>query len=115
LSKEQEGEDMIRIKIDSNEHKYNSINDLDESWIAQQVNRRQADGKEVCVRVFIKHESVDVRLGTPACKKISGSSRQPRSREEAIFDLWEQRGLNKENFSGGNIVAFFKQLRKLLD
>jgi len=35
---------MIRIKIGGSERQLSSINDLDESWINQQVNRRKQDG-----------------------------------------------------------------------
>lgn len=106
---------MIRIKIGSSERQFSSISDLDESWITQQVNRRQADGQAVCVQVSIEQSSVNIRLSTPGCSKRSGGGRPPKPQEKAIFDLWDKRGLNQANFSGGNIVAFFKQLRKLLD
>lgn len=106
---------MIRIIIGGNERQFDSIHDVDESWIAQQVNQRQSDGQNVCVRVFIKQGSVDIQLSTPACSKGGGGGRQPRPQEEAIFDLWKERGLNQTDFSGGNVIAFLKQLRKLLN
>ena len=105
---------MIRIIIGSSEREYSSIKDIEESWIAQQVDRRQEDEQDVCVQVFIKLDNVDVRLSTPACSK-GGGGRPPEPKEKAIFALWEERGLNQEDFSGGNVIAFFKQLRKLLD
>ncbi len=106
---------MIKIKIGSNERQFNSIRDLDESWINQQVNRRKADGQAVCVQVSIEQDSVNIRLSTPACSKSGGGGRAPKPQEKAIFDLWDGRGLNQTGFSGGNVIAFFKQLRKLLD
>jgi len=104
---------MIQIIIGSSKRQFNSVRDIDESWIAQQVNRRQSDGQDVCVQVFIKKDSIDIRLSTPACSK-GGGGRRPRPQEEAIFDLWKERVLNQIDFSGGNVIAFFKQLRKLL-
>jgi hypothetical protein len=106
---------MIRIIIGSNERQFSSVNDIDENWIAQQVNRRQSDGQNVCVQVFIKQDSIDMKLSTPACKKDRGGGRQPRPQEEAIFDLWAERRLNQTDFSGGNVIAFLKQLRKLIN
>lgn len=106
---------MIQIQIGSSERQFSSIRDLDESWINQQINRRKADGQAVCVQVSIEQTSVNIRLSTPACSKSGGGGRPPNPQEKAIFDLWDERGLNQANFSGGNVVAFFKQLRKLLD
>jgi hypothetical protein len=106
---------MIRIIIGGSERQFSSVRNIDESWVAQQVNRRQSDGQNVCVQVIIKQDSVDMRLSTPACRKGDGGGRQPRPQEEAIFDLWAERGLNQIDFSGGNVIAFFKQLRKVLD
>jgi len=106
---------MIRIKIGSAERQLSSISDLDESWINQQVNRRKQDGQAVCVDVSIEQNSVNIRLSTPACSKSSGGGRPPNRQEEGIFELWDKHGLNRTDFSGGNVVAFFKQLRKLLD
>jgi len=106
---------MIRVKIESQEHKYDSINDINERWITQQVNRRQSDDQDVCVKVHIEQDSIKIVLNTPTCSSSGGGGRRPRPQEQAIFNLWKDRGLNQTNFSGGNVVAFFKQLRKLVD
>jgi len=34
--------------------------------------------------------------------------------EQAVFDLWARCGLKDARFSGGNVVAFLKQLKSLL-
>jgi len=57
---------------------------------------------------------VNIRLSTPACRKSGGGGRPPNQQEKGIFELWDKQGLNRTDFSGGNVVAFFKQLRKLL-
>ena len=59
---------MIKIRIGEAEREFE---DVEEGWINQQVNRRQADGLEVCVEVFIKKKDIDLILSTPTC----GSSR----------------------------------------
>jgi hypothetical protein len=115
MNENSEREKMIRIIIGSNERQFSSIHDLEESWIAQQINRRQAVGQDVCVRVFIKQKPVNVLLTTTACSKGIGRGPPPKQQENAIFDLWDECGLNKADFSGGNVIAFFKILRKLLD
>jgi hypothetical protein len=38
----------------------------------------------------------------------------PNERERRIFDLWNERGLNQQDFMGGAVIAFFHQLRRLL-
>ena len=102
---------MIKIRIGEAEREFE---DVEEGWINQQVNRRQADGLEVCVEVFIEKKDIDLILSTPACGPRYGSSRSPNSTETRIIDLWNERGLNQKDFTGGNLVAFIKQLKRLL-
>jgi hypothetical protein len=102
---------MIRIRIEEAEMDFDSI---DESWINQQINRRRANGVAVCVRVTIKEADLDMILSTPTCGASGGGGRPPRPREKRVFDLWNQRGLNGADFTGGNLVAFLKQLKHIL-
>ena len=102
---------MIRIKIGEAEGELGSI---EESWINQQINRRRADGLSVCVRVVVQEGDLDLILATPTCGASGGGSRLPRPREKMVFDLWNQRGLNDTDFTGGNLIAFLKQLKHLL-
>lgn len=85
--------------------------DVPESWINQQINRRQKDALPVCVRVAIKTSGVDLALATPGCGDGAGG-RQPNPNEMEIIELWRKRGLNDPDFSGGNLVAFLKQLSR---
>lgn len=102
---------MIKIRIGEVEREFE---DVEEGWINQQVNRCQAEGLEVCVKVFIKKKDIDLILSTPTCGSRYGGSRQPNSTETRIIDLWNERGLNQKDFTGGNLVAFIKQLKRLL-
>lgn len=103
---------MIKIKIGEAEGELGSI---EESWINQQINRRRADGLSVCVRVVVQEGDLDLILATPTCGASGGGSgRLPRPREKMVFDLWNQRGLNETDFTGGNLIAFLKQLKHLL-
>ena len=88
------------------------ISEANESWIIQQINRRRKDGQEVCVEVRIRTDSLDFTLATPNCGGSHG--RRPQPNEQEIFDLWKKHGLNESEFKGGNLVAFVKQLRKML-
>lgn len=97
---------MIRVQIGNSERELSSVS---ESWVNQQINRRRADGENVCVRVIIRQENINMTLSTPSCPR-GGGGRPPNRYEEQIFSLWEKRGLNNVHFSGGNLVAFLKQL-----
>jgi hypothetical protein len=102
---------MIRIQIGDEER---DLDNADEHWINQQINRRRADGKSVCVRVTIHAGDLDMVLSTPTCGASGGGSRPPRPGEKEVFDLWNERGLNKADFTGGNLVAFLKQIKNVL-
>lgn len=98
---------MIVVHI-GNEQR--SIDAVDSQWVNQQINLRRASGETVCVRVRIQLPSVDLILSTPGCAS-SGASGRPASEEERpILELWNKRGLNQVNFTGGDVIAFLKQL-----
>jgi len=105
---------LIKIHIGNNERQFDDVYNIDESWINQQINKRKEDKEKVCVRVYIKNELIDILLTTLACGRGERGGRKPIPRETEIFNLWERRGLNEEIFSGGNLIAFFKQLRKII-
>ena len=100
---------MVKVKIVTNERE---INDADESWINKEVNRLRENEGSVCVRVRIRTHSLDFTLASPACGGRGG--REPQLHEQEIFNLWKKRGLNQLVFTGGQLVAFLKQLRQLL-
>jgi len=102
---------MITIKVAQEERQLDTV---DEQWINQQINRRRADGQSVCVRVTVREGGLDMVLSTPNCAISVGAGRPPRPQEKEVFDLWNQRGLNDANFTSGNLVAFLKQLKRLL-
>ena len=99
---------MITVRIAEEERQ---LDDADEQWINQQINWRRADGQSVCVRVTVHKDGLDMALSTPNCAS-GGGGRPPHPREMEVFDLWNQRGLNNADFTGGNLVAFLKQLRR---
>jgi hypothetical protein len=102
---------MIRIRIGNEER---DLVDADAQWINQQVNRRRTDRQNVCVMVTINEDNMNLLLATPTCGAGKGGGRLPNPQEKEILDLWNQRGLNREDFTGGNLVAFLKQLDRIL-
>ena len=101
---------MIKIRIGEAEK---DLASADEHWINQQINRRREEGQTVCVKVTVHEGALDIVLSTATCGG-AGGGRPPSTKETAVFGLWKERGLDKADFTGGNLVAFLKQLMRLL-
>ena len=84
----------------------------DAAEINQQVNRRRDDGAAICVHMRIEANGIDLSFGTPGCGGGRGG-RQLSEREQRILDAWRRHGLLNDKFSGGNVVAFLQELRRL--
>jgi hypothetical protein len=91
-----------------------TIDQADQGWINQQINRRREDGANVCVRVRIEEPDVSLMLSTPTCGSGAGGSRALTTRESRIVELWRDRGLTERTFASGSVVAFLQQLKRLL-
>ena len=101
---------MISIKIGETER---TLEEATPDWINQQINRRRSDGASICVSVRIRCPGIDMALSTPGCPGTTGG-RSPNRDERRVFQLWDDRGLNEEDFTGGNLVAFLRQLQDLV-
>lgn len=99
---------MLRVTVNGSE-----VSPDDEGAITQQVNRRD-DGVVICVQVRIEEGGLNMVLSTPQCSGSLGGGRPPNQMESRIFELWGKLGLATQNFAGRQVVAFLKQLRKLL-
>jgi len=91
--------------------------DLDaasESWINDQINRRRRDGQNVCVQVNVQAGGMQLLLSTPGCGGGGGGGRQATPRELDVLDLWSKLHLNQTGFTGGNLVAFLRQLGRMV-
>lgn len=97
---------MIVVHIGNEQRE---LQDADEQWINQQIAARRKAGENVCVRVRIQKPSLDLVLSTPTCGSSSGG-RQASAAEQKIIELWNQRGLNRSDFAGGQLIAFLKQV-----
>ena len=102
---------MIKIRIGEAEKDFAST---DEHWINQQISRRREDGQTVCVKVTVHEGDLHIVLSTPTCGTSAGGSKPPSPQEKDIFSLWKQRGLDKADFTGGDLVAFLKQIKRFL-
>lgn len=103
---------MNKIIIGSSEKE---LSEASESWITQQVRERQHASQTFCVQVILKTECGQMILSTPGCSNDSGGGgRAPKPKEQEIFALWNERHLNQPGWAVGNLIAFLKQLKRLL-
>jgi hypothetical protein len=102
---------MVKVRIGNDTR---DLSDATESWINQQIARRREDGQNICVQVTIQTVGLNVSLTTPGCGAGGGGGRAPSANEGEVIDLWRSRGMNDSNFTGGNLVAFLKQLQRQL-
>ena len=97
---------MIRVIIGDVESEISSVS---ESWINQHINRRNADGQNVCVRVIIHTDKLNMTLSTPSCA-VGQPGRQPSSQEAAVFDMWEQCGLKQTTIHRWASYCFLEKI-----
>lgn len=99
---------MIEVQIGTIKKK---LEDIQESWINEQLARRRRDGEPVCVQVFIDKPQVHMTLTTPDCPSTVGG-RTATPLEQEVFELWERRKLNRPDFTDGSLIAFLKQVAR---
>ena len=88
-----------------------SASEADAQWINQQINRRRRDGLAVCVRVTIEDSAIHLTLSTRGCP-VGDATRRANVEERPIIDLWRKHHLDQDDFTGGDVVAFLKQLNR---
>ena len=106
---------MIALKIGAMARDFNTLDNIEESWINQQIGGLIQENHTVCVRVTVNEGPLNFTLATAGCTPSGGGGRLPNPQEAQAFELWEKLGLSKPGFTGGNLVAFFKQLRRIID
>lgn len=90
------------------------LDQADPDWITRQINGRRNDGIDVCVRIQINTSDLNLSFATLSCASSGGGGRAPTPRESAVLALWNKHHLNERNFAAGNVVAFVKELRRLI-
>lgn len=105
---------MVTVKIGPYSRDFESVDRVEESWVNRQINGLRGDKQPVCVRVTIQEGSLNITLATPDCAASGGGSRPPNSDERRVFELWEDNRLNRPDFQGGNLISFFKKVRKII-
>lgn len=102
---------MIKIGIDDSTKEFETADAVKPQWIREQIQNRPKDNSDICMRVVIDENGKSVRLQTSACGNGSGGGRSPRPEEKEIFELWNRKNLNEDNYNLGNLISFFKNLK----
>ncbi|MBU2874288.1 hypothetical protein [Marinobacter salexigens] len=84
---------------------------LSDSWLHEQIRRRQNSGESVCVQVKVRTSEMHVGVSTGSCPVGVASSRQPNANERKILELWKHFELGGSDVNSGKLVAFLQRLR----
>ena len=107
---------MIKVKVGGTELAYDSVREVEESRILGMISALRREGQPVCVLVTVEQYPVDLLLPAGACTGMSNGVRRPlKPEEQRIIEVWERHKLNRADFHEGELIAFLKQLRRLLD
>lgn len=101
---------MITVKIGALER---SLENADPSWINQQVNGLKHDGHTICVLIKINEGPVQMTLATQDCAVGGGRGRPPNALEQRILDLWRKHHLDQTDITGGFVVSFLNELKRV--
>lgn len=99
---------MIRVIIGDSEREFSNVS---ERWINEQINRRKKARLTICTRVILHEDQLNLSLTTGGCPQTATRGRAPSKYEKEIFDLWEKKGLNGTDYTGGNLISFLKQIK----
>ena len=98
---------MIRVRIAGEQREGDEI---DPSWINQQINRRRAQRLPVCVEVIIESH-FNLSLCSAECQGWpTNRDWQPNSEQQKVIDLWREAGINGSDFQGSDLRHFLNQI-----
>lgn len=102
---------MITVKINEIECLWGEVGP---DWINQQIIRRRQDGTAICVIVTIIEGGANISLAAGECPSFGSSHWSPPPIDQKVSDLWEECGLRKPDFNGGNLISFLHRLERVL-
>lgn len=104
---------MIFVKIGSEERK---LDDADQQWITQSINRHRRAHGSVCVCVRFDLPGIRLRLATRDCPSAPGCPIDEFNRDERrLIELWLEAGLSDDSqFPPGRLIAFFNRAVRIV-
>jgi hypothetical protein len=99
---------MIRVWINGQQR-----DGVDEGWINRTVNGLRRDGEDVCVRVTVQTDEIDLAVQAGVCPAGGAGSRVPNAREQSVLASWAECGLGDE-FAPGRLTQCLKRLERLV-
>lgn len=101
----------IRIRIGQDERE---MAQADEHWIVTRIKQEEANQRSICIRVLIKVSDIDIVLSSSGCPAGGAGGRKATPKEQEFFDLWDKFGLKTTDINGGKLIAFLKQVRRIV-
>jgi hypothetical protein len=102
------GSEVSTIKIGNIEKPLDHAHD---HWVEREIHHQRHQNRTVCVLVRLICHPVDIMLATPGCACGGGGGRQPNATERKIFREWNERGLNRLDWTIHNLIHFLKHVR----
>lgn len=104
---------MIILTIGNASRRLSSPSAIDEIWIMLHLQSGAADDRPG-VHLRINAPSLSLNLSAGERGVVSSGRRLPGG-EEAVLELWRERGLDRPGYRSGQLVAFLHQLHDLLE
>jgi hypothetical protein len=86
------------------------ISPLDTGWLRDRIRELRSRKMAVCVKIRINSPPVDILLKTPGCPSAPSQTRRSRPEEDRLFDLWERKGMNREDFEIDQLISFVREI-----
>lgn len=86
---------------------------VDQGWIAQTMEALRRQGADICVRVHVVADGIDVGLSAGSCPPSPGG-RRARPAEQRILDSWEACGIRSAEPNPGRLIQCLKRVEQAI-
>lgn len=88
---------------------------IEENWVTHHLRLATIDGGSPGVHVRIASPGIDLNLSAGDAAEGAAIERRLRPQESRVIDLWQQRGLDREDYRSGQLVSFLHQICDVLE
>jgi hypothetical protein len=99
---------MIEVTIGKEER---DLRDVTVAWL-RSIEKLRHSASPVCVKVKIVIGAIDMILATPDCPR-GEAGRSYRGEERRIFELWQAKRMDSDQFTARDLEEFLNALKKL--